>query len=206
MSRSRPAPFLEPPGSALAARLAAVRALAARSRRLAAAMCAGAAVLAVVSALTPPATAPVPGGATSPGLAPILLPAGAGTGAVAGAERVALTVRLTDPAETLLLRPGVHVEVIGGAPTGSAGTTDGAGDASILAPDAVVLVVPQPAGEAGGDVAGGGDGGLLAGSSATGDQGLAGVVVISVPPADAHRLAAAAGSRPLTVTVALPGA
>ena len=55
-------------------------------------------------------------------------------------------------------------------------------------------------------MAGGGDGGLLAGSSATGDQGLAGVVVISVPPADAHRLAAAAGSRPLTVTVALPGA
>jgi hypothetical protein len=196
-------PLLDPPGGALAARLNAARALVARHRRLAAAVCAGAAVLAAVSALTPASPAPTPGEAGAGGLLPITLPAGAGVGAVDGADRVAVTVRLADAAGTLLLRPGIHVEVIGGAPAGSAAATDGAADAAVLAADAVVLIVPQPGGEGSSDGSGGGSlfGG---GGSATGDPGLGGVAVLSVAPADAHRLAAAAGTRPLSVAVALP--
>jgi hypothetical protein len=198
---SRPVPFLDAPGGSLAARLHAARALAARHRRLAAAVCAGAAVLAAVSALTPASPAPTPAEAGTGGLAPITLPAGAGAGAVDGADRVAVTVRLADAAGTLLLRPGIHVEVIGGAPAGSA-AADGAADAVVLAADAVVLVVPQAGGEGISDVSG--DGSVLAGGSATGDSGLGSVAVLSVPPADAHRLAAAAGTRSLSVAVALP--
>jgi hypothetical protein len=215
-------PLLDAPGGALAERLQAARALGARHRRLAAAVCAGAAVLAVVSALTPAAPAPTSAEAGRGGLTPITLPPGAGAGAVDGAGRVAVTVRLADAAGTLLLRPGIHVEVIGGAPAGSAAaadgsattggspTTDGAAatdgaadDAVVLAADAVVLVVPQP----GNDGSGGGsaDGSLFAGGGpASTDSGLEGVAVLSVPPADAHRLAAAAGTRPVSVAVALP--
>jgi hypothetical protein len=163
---------------------------------VAAALCAGAAVLAAVSALTPASPDPAP---VTAGSASVPLPPGAGAGPVAAAARVAVTVRLADVAGTLLLHPGVHVEVIGGAPAGSAGTTTGGlSDAAVLAEDAVVLGVPQP----GSEVAD--DGGLLGGGPAGGDSGLAGVVVLSVGPYDAHRLAAAAGTRPLSVTVALP--
>ena len=211
MPRPGPAPFPGPPGDALGVRLHAVRALAARHRRLAAAVCAGAAVLAAVSALTP--TAPpvsVSGDAAGAGLSPVVLPSGAGAGSVAEARRVAVTVRLADPAGILLLRPGIHVEVIGGAPVGAGA---GAGEeAEVLAADAVVLVVPRADGAAGdvgsvlgasgGDGGGGGGGG--GGGWATGQAGLDGVAVLSVAPADAHRLAAAAGTRPLSVTVALP--
>jgi hypothetical protein len=209
VSRSRPVPLLDAPEGALAARLHAARALAARHRRLAAAVCAGAAVLAAVSALTPAAPAPALAEASAGGLAPIALPAGAGARAVDGADRVAVAVRLADAAETLLLRPGIHVEVIGGAPAGSA-ATDSPADAVVLAADAVVLVVPEAGsvgssvGSSDGSSVGSSDGGLLGGGSATGDSGLAGVAVLSVAPADAHRLAAAAGTRPLSVTVALP--
>jgi hypothetical protein len=205
VSRSRPVPLLDAPGGTLTARLHVARALAARHRRLAAALCAGAAVLAAVSALTPAAPGPAAAEAAAAGLAPIALPAGAGAGAVGDADRVAVTVRLADAAGTLLLRPGIHVEVIGGAPAGSVAAGDGAvgaGDAVVLAADAVVLVVPQPGGV--GSSAGSGDQTLLAGVPAAGDQGLAGVAVLSVARADAHRLAAAAGTRPLSVTVALP--
>jgi hypothetical protein len=198
--RSRPAAVLDPPGSALAARLQAAQALAARHRRLAAAVCAGAAVLAAVSALTPAAPALVPAASAAAGLVPVALPAGAGSSAAGSAHRVAVTVRVADAAETLLLRPGIHVEVIGGAPAGSAAATGGEGDASVLAADAVVLVVPQPAGDAAADTT------LLGGSAGSAGVGtaLGGVAVLSVSPADARRLAAAAGTRPLSVTVALP--
>ena len=211
MPRPGPAPFPGPPGDALGVRLHAVRALAARHRRLAAAVCAGAAVLAAVSALTPTAPAPVsvPGDTAGASLSPVVLPSGAGAGSVAEARRVAVTVRLADPAGILLLRPGIHVEVIGGAPVGAGA---GAGEeAEVLAADAVVLVVPRADGAAvdaasvlgasGGDGGGGGGGG--GGGWATGRAGLDGVAVLSVAPADAHRLAAAAGTRPLSVTVAL---
>ena len=198
MSHPGSASFLDEAAGPLAARLRRGRALAARYRRLGAAVCAGAAVLAAVSALTPTPAGPPPEGATPPGLAPVALPAGAGAGPASAADRVAVTVRLADAAATLLLRPGVHVEVVGGAPAGSGATTGEAVDAAVLAADAVVLVVPQ----AGSETAD--DGGLLAGGSAGGEQGLAGVAVLSVTPADAHRLAAAAGTRPLSVTVGLP--
>jgi hypothetical protein len=197
--RSRPAPVLGPPGSALVARLQAAHAFAARHRRLAAAVCAGAGVLAAVSALTPAAPTPVPTASAAAGLTPVTLPAGAGSSAVTGARRVAMTVRLADVAETLLLRPGIHVEVIGGAPAGSVAATDGGGEAAVLAADAVVLVVPQPAADPASD-------GTLLGSPGSSEAGtaLGGVAVLSVSPGDARRLAAAAGTRPLSVTVALP--
>jgi hypothetical protein len=198
--RSAPAPFLDEAAGPLAARVRRARALASRSRRLAAALCAGAAVLTAVSALTPAPADPVPAGGGASAIASVALPAGAGAGPAGEAERVAVTVRLADAAGALLLRPGVHVEVIAGPPAGSAGTTADAGDAVVLAADAVVLVVPQPGSDAEEDA------GLLAAGSATGGPGLGGVVVLSVAPADAHRLVAAAGTRPLSVTVALPEA
>jgi hypothetical protein len=197
--RPSAAPFLDDAAGPLTARLRRARALASRSRRLGAAACAGAAVLAAVSALTPAPGEPLPEGGITSGLASVALPAGAGAGPVAGAERVAVTVRLADAAGTLLLRPGVHVEVIGGAPAGSAAATGDAADAAVLAADAVVLVVPQPGSDAG-------QVGLLAADPSGSQPGLAGVVVLSVAPADVHRLAAATGTRPLSVAVALPAA
>jgi hypothetical protein len=203
MSRSRPAPPLDPAGGSLEARLRAARALAARHRRLAAAVFAGGAVLATVSALTPAPAAPAAGATgTGTGLPSVSLPAGTGDRSAATAGRVAVTVRLADPAGLLLLRAGAHVEVVGGAPVGSAATTGEAGDAAVLAADAVVLDVPRPASPALDDGAG-----LLAAGAGlqTGNgQGLEGVVVLSVVPADARRLAGAAGTRPLSVAVALP--
>jgi hypothetical protein len=150
-----------------------------------------------VSALTPPTAPPDAGGTAA--LAPAAsLPAGTGDRPAAVAERVAVTVRLADPAGLLLLRPGAHVEVVGGAPAGSAAATGGAGDAAVLAADAVVVDVPQPA------PAATGGGGLLGDGAQGPAQGLDGVVVLSVLPADARRLAGAAGTRPLSVAVALP--
>ncbi len=196
MSRSHPPPLLDAGSGPLTARMRAARALAARHRRLAAAVCAGGAVLAAVSALTPPTAPPDAGGTAA--LAPAAsLPAGTGDRPAAVAERVAVTVRLADPAGLLLLRPGAHVEVVGGAPAGSAAATGGAGDAAVLAADAVVVDVPQPAPAATG-------GGLLGDGEQGPAQGLDGVVVLSVLPADARRLAGAAGTRPLSVAVALP--
>ena len=111
-------------------------------------------------------------------------------------------MRLADAAGTLLLRPGIHIEVVGGAPLGSAVATEGDADAVVLAADAVVLVVPQP--DSAGSSDGSAGGSLLAAAPATADPGLGGVAVLSVAAADAHRLAAAAGTRSLSVAVALP--
>ncbi len=169
-------------------------ALGARHRRLAAALCAGASVLAAVSALTP---APVAATADAlPGARPrVTLPAGAGTRPAGPGDRVAVTVRLADPAGVLLLHPGAHVEVVAGVPPGTAD-----GQATVLADDAVVIAVPR---SPGGDP--GGAGSLLGGPAATADD-LSGVVVLSVRRAEAHWLAGAAGARPLTVAVGLPAA
>jgi hypothetical protein len=204
---SRPlAPGLAvPPAGPLEARLRLARSLVARHRRLGAALCAGAAVLAALSSLTaPPAPSGTPDEAAGAAGIASLLPPGAGLGPAGGSGRVAVTVRLADPAGALLLAPGLHVEVVGGAPAGSGAATGGAQDVAVLAADAVVLGVPArtsgPPVDGGGLLgAAGGD----PGGSATG-TGLDGVVVLSVPPADAHRLAGAAGTRPLSVAVALP--
>jgi hypothetical protein len=177
-----------------------------RHRRLLAAVCAGAAVVVAVSALTP--SAPAAFDAASAGRSSVL-PVGAGDAAVAGADRVAVAVRLADAAGVLLLRPGSHAEVLAGPPAdggwsaaGSAGSAAAAGDAEVLASDAVVLAIPEPAGAAGGASSGAGVSGLL-GSSSAATGGLDGVVVLAVPPSDARRLAAAAGTRALSVAVAV---
>lgn len=200
MSRSDLAAALAAPAGPLEARLRTARALAARHRRLAAALCAGTAVLATVSALTP-ATPAAPGEGAGGGPPALVLPAGAGTAAV-GDGRVAVTVRLVDPAGVLLARPGAHVEVIGGAPAGAAGQVGG--DAVVLAADAVVLAVPRATGGAGP----GPEAGVLdaAPTGSGGPAGVDGVLVLSVSPSDAHRLAGAAGVRPLSLAVALPAA
>jgi pilus assembly protein CpaB len=221
-----PAVFLDEQ-SPMAARAQALAALGARHRRLVAALCAGAAVLVAVSALTPPPQPATPVSAAgrvrsaSPAGA---LPAAAGGVAPGAAERVAVAVRLADPAGLLLLRVGAHAEVVAGPPAdGPAATVPGpaaAPDGEVLAPDAVVLALPtapDPAGAEGGGGNGAGEeraGGLLSdlGGSGpsgpigpmTGTAGLDGVVLLAVPPDDARRLAAAATSRSLSVAVGLP--
>jgi hypothetical protein len=234
---SGPAAFAPPPvgddPSPVAAGLRSVATAAGRHRRLLAAVCAGAAVVVAVSALTPGT-----GGSSSPDAGrparSALLPVGAGSGPAGDAERVAVAVRLADPAGLLLVRAGSHAEVLAGpsadvagmplasgtgSGTGSgtasgagsgAGSGTGSGSASgspvgeVLAADAVVLAVPQPPGTGSAAAPGAGVPGLLAGSGAGGGSGgLDGVVVLAVPPADARRIAAAAGTRPLSVAVAL---
>jgi hypothetical protein len=139
------------------------------------------------------------------------LPAGAGTGRAGDADRVAVTVRLADAAGLLLLRAGSHAEVLAGPAPDAGGDVAGAGlEGEVLAPDAVVLAVPQPpgggastTGDSGSGVSGSGVSGLLGGSGGAG--GLDGVVLVAVPPSDARRIAAASGSRALSVAVAVPG-
>ena len=77
----------------------------------------------------------------------------------------------------------------------------------MLAADAVVLAVPQPPVTGSGAASGAGVSGLLGSSGGGGGSaGLDGVVVLAVPPSDARRIAAVAGTRPLSVAVALaPG-
>lgn len=207
----------------MADRIRRVAAWAARHRRLVAALCAGAAVLVAVSAVTP--SAPARGEASGVGVglpAPppaALVPAAAGARAPGDAERVAVAVRLTDPAGLLLLRVGAHARVLAGraadgalpVPANAPATDDGA---QIVAEDAVVLAVPAPPGRAAGALASaGGEGstGLLGGftdgavdTAAGTGGGLDGVVLLAVLPSDARRLAAAASSQPLSVAVGLP--
>jgi hypothetical protein len=220
----RPAPL--PPGffedqSSLAAWVRALRALGARHRRLLAALCAGASVFVAVSALMPTSPAPgevsAPKGSAAGSSLPAVLPSGAGALAAGDAERVAVTVRLADPAGLLLLRVGAHAEVLAGPPPdGGVPNPGGEGTGEVLAPDAVVLAVPAALGRPGADADGSGvdsAGGLLAGVGGQGQSGQAagmssgldGVVLLAVQPSDARRLAAAAGSRSLSVAVGLPG-
>jgi hypothetical protein len=211
-STRRPAAFASPPAgderSPLAAGLRTVAVVAGRHRRVLAAVCAGAAVVVTVSALTPPSAASSPADAArASGSA--LLPAGAGKQPAENADRVAVTVRLADPAGLLLVRAGSHAEVLAGpgADAGGVPAASGTGSSSpsgeVLAPDAVVLAVPRPPGTTAATDSGAGVSGLLA-SSGGGSTGLDGVVVLAVPPSDARRIAAAAGTRALSVAVALP--
>lgn len=205
--------------SRVASTVRSIRAVAVRRRRLLAALCAGAAVLVAVSAMTPaPAASEAPDGHQA---ADGALAAAAGSLAADVAERVAVAVRLADPAGLLLLRVGAHAEVIAGPrsdpglPVGSGAVASGsAADSEVLAPDAVVLALPGAPGTfpAGDDGSGGSGGSLLndLGGSGTGvgslgtTRGLDGVVLVAVPPSDARRLAAAAGTRALSVAVGLP--
>jgi hypothetical protein len=203
-----------------------ITAFGARHRRLLAALCAGAAVLVAVSAMTPasPAAPAASNGQRSPGRGGGL-PAAAGSLPADTAERVAVAVRLADPAGLLLLRVGGHAEVIAGprsdpalpvAAGGPVGSEAVASDSEVLAADAVVLAVPGVATTSltGDTRSEGGDGGLLgelggsgAGYASAGTpSGLDGVVLVAVPPSDARRLAAAAGTRALSVAVGLPSA
>jgi hypothetical protein len=197
----RPAAFAALGGedpSSLAARLRAAGAVTARHRRLLSAACAGASVVVAVSALTPSAPTPADRSGTS-----LVLPAGAGAARAAGADRVAMTVRLADPAGLLLLRAGSHAEVLAGPVPDVAGTPSGDQAGEVLAEDAVVLAVPQPPSVgAAGDASGSGVSGMLA-TTGTGSGGLDGVVVLAVPPADARRIAAVASTRALSVAVAV---
>jgi hypothetical protein len=198
------APLLGDEPSPLAAGLRSAAALTRRHRRLLAATCAGAAVVVAMSALTPSSPGSLPPDARG-GAGSALLPTGAGDRPAGDADRVAVTVRLADPAGLLLVRAGSHAEVMAG-PAADAGASPASASAGgeVLAEDAVVVAVPQP--PATGSSAGSGAPapGLLAGSATSGaSTGLDGVVVLAVPPSDARRIAAAAGTRPLSVAVAL---
>ncbi|WP_369178849.1 hypothetical protein [Streptomyces mutabilis] len=90
-----------------------------------------------------------------------------------GARPVSAPVRIADAATVRLLRPGDQVDVI-------AATDGGSGEATVLARGARVTKVPEPLD---GDTAGGT------------------LVVVSVPRATAHRLAGAAATARLAVTL-----
>lgn len=90
-----------------------------------------------------------------------------------GAQPVSAPVRIADAATVRLLRPGDRVDVI-------AATDGGSGEATVLARGARVAKVPEP-------VDGAAAGGAL--------------VVVSVPRATAHRLAGAAATARLAVTL-----
>ncbi|MFI0038381.1 hypothetical protein ACH4NS_23210 [Streptomyces mutabilis] len=90
-----------------------------------------------------------------------------------GARPVSAPVRIADAATVRLLRPGDRVDVI-------AATDGGSGEATVLARGARVTKVPEPVD---GDAAGGA------------------LVVVSVPRATAHRLAGAAATARLAVTL-----
>ncbi|WP_333482819.1 hypothetical protein [Streptomyces mutabilis] len=90
-----------------------------------------------------------------------------------GARQVSAPVRIADAATVRLLRPGDRVDV-------TAATDGGSGGATVLARGARVTKVPEPVD---GDAAGGA------------------LVVVSVPRATAHRLAGAATTARLAVTL-----
>ncbi|MFC7987500.1 hypothetical protein [Streptomyces sp. NPDC057336] len=90
-----------------------------------------------------------------------------------GAQQVSAPVRIADAATVRLLRPGDRVDVV-------AAGDGGVGDATVLARGARVTKVPQP----------------LDGTAAGGA-----LVVVSVPRATAHRLAGAAATARLAVTL-----
>jgi hypothetical protein len=188
--------------SSLPAGLRPVAVLVRRHRRLLAALCAAGAVVVAVSALTPSSPAPV-----DPPAASSLLPTGSGDASASDATRVAVAVRLADPAGLLLLRRGSHAEVLAGPAAdaaGAAGPPSPDPGAEVVAPDAVVVAVPQPPTTGSAGVASGsGVSGLLA-ATGTASGGWDGVVVLAVPPSDARRIAAAAGTRALSVAVAVP--
>ncbi|MFC7896448.1 hypothetical protein [Streptomyces sp. NPDC057381] len=100
-----------------------------------------------------------------------------------GAQQVSAPVRIADAATVRLLRPGDRVDVV-------AAGDGGVGDATVLARGARVTKVPEPLGGTAGD------GTAVAGTAAGGA-----LVVVSVPRATAHRLAGAAATARLAVTL-----
>jgi Flp pilus assembly protein CpaB len=96
------------------------------------------------------------------------------------AGQVAAPVRLADLAVATLLRAGDRVDVL-------AAGDDGGGEPAVqvVAEDALVLTAPAPDGD-----------------QPTGDG--SGLLVLAVPPETAHRLAGAAASATLTVTLGSP--
>jgi Flp pilus assembly protein CpaB len=121
----------------------------------------------------------------------------------APAGTLGVTVRPADPAALLLLRPGERVTVLAGSAPGDPAA---AGTAGVVVPSALVLAVPgsggQPAGAPDGDPGAGGLLGSVTGSG--GEDASRGVVVLAVAPGEAERLAAAAGTRSLTVALRAP--
>ncbi|MPQ99387.1 Flp pilus assembly protein CpaB [Modestobacter sp. I12A-02628] len=101
------------------------------------------------------------------------------------AGEVAAPVRLADLAVAGLLRAGDRVDVLASAPADGG---SGAVESEVVAPAALVLAVPT--GEEG-----------PVGVAGTGPSGL---LVLAVPPSTAARLAAAAVTATLTVTVVRP--
>jgi Flp pilus assembly protein CpaB len=136
---------------------------------------------------------------------------------------VAVTVRLTDAAATLVARAGDRVDVIAGAATdplsgagvGPPATSGSGAAATVIVREAVVMAVPprasapsassgsgaHPSGLLGALGADGTDSSKRADGDAAADGGgpPAGVVVVAVTPSDALRLAAVAGVRTLSL-------
>src|SRR4051794_29518047 len=120
------APLLGDEPSPLAAGLRPAAALTRRHRRLLAATCAGAAVVVAMSALTPSSPGSLPPDARG-GAGSALLPTGAGDRPAGGADRVAVTVRLADPAGRLLLRARAPPPGMGGPAPGARGAPPSGG-------------------------------------------------------------------------------
>jgi pilus assembly protein CpaB len=142
-----------------------------------------------------------------------------GRGGKGATGRVAVTVRLTDPAAAVLAAPGDHVQLIAGPSSAPGPQGLIPSGAQVVVRDALVLEVAA--------ASGGGSPAITEGSPApdprhpvTGDNGLldivgpsplrddeargahglpVGVLAVAVRPADALGLAAASGTRSLTV-------
>jgi hypothetical protein len=141
--------------------------------------------------------------------------------------RVAVTVRLADPAASLLVTPGDHVQVIAGAAVDAVGG-EASAPARVVVPDALILSTPATRVGTGTGTEGGSSGGGLLGGLAPGrgaatpdvgsdsgidgapsggaggdgraDGGLpAGVLALGVRPDDALGLAAVSGVRALSI-------
>lgn len=113
---------------------------------------------------------------------------GAGLWSAVPAGQVAAPVRLADLAVSTLLRAGDRVDVLA---TGDVpGSAEGAGPAvQVVATGALVLTAPAVPTD---------------GAPAGGAPGADGLLVLAVPPDTAGRLAAAAASATLTVTLGRP--
>lgn len=96
-----------------------------------------------------------------------------------GPGRAAVPVPLTDAAVAALLAPGSHVVLVG-VPAADDWSSAGGGAIEVLAADAVVLSVAEPAGGLGG-------------------VGAGRIAVISVPAAEADPVTAAAAAGAITV-------
>ncbi|MCX2968173.1 MULTISPECIES: RcpC/CpaB family pilus assembly protein [Streptomyces] len=135
----------------------------------------------------PSVAAVEPRGGTGPGEARDTGPPARGdTPRAAGAERVRAPVRLADRAVAALLRPGDRVDVVAAAPHD--GLAAEPGPARVLARRATVAQIPGRRAAEGEDAPPPGA-----------EQGA--LVVLSVPPGTAARLAGAAAHAPLAVTL-----